>query len=129
MARGLAYGDFDRDGSLDLLITTNQGPAYLYRNEQLSGNRGLRLRLTGSKSNRDAIGALVRIFAPDGEQSRRVKSGSSYLSQSEAHPDLRARQTRHRRRWSSSGLAAPCRNQERARRLYQCNEGQGLTAA
>ncbi len=58
----LAYGDFDRDGVPDLLITTNQGPAYLYRNEQLSGNRGLRLRLTGTKSNRDAIGALVRVF-------------------------------------------------------------------
>jgi enediyne biosynthesis protein E4 len=83
VARGLAYGDFDRDGSVDLLITTNQGPAYLYRNEQLSGNRGLRLRLTGTKSNRDAIGAVVRVFAPDGTQSRRVKSGSSYLSQSE----------------------------------------------
>jgi hypothetical protein len=65
------------------LITTNQGETYLYRNEQLSGNRGLRLRLTGTKSNRDAIGALVRVFGPDGAQSRRVKSGSSYLSQSE----------------------------------------------
>ncbi|MEO8368427.1 MAG: CRTAC1 family protein [Candidatus Solibacter sp.] len=83
VARGLAYGDFDRDGSPDLLITTNQGPAYLYRNQQLSGNRGLRLRLTGAKSNRDAIGSLVRVFGPDGAQSRRVKSGSSYLSQSE----------------------------------------------
>jgi hypothetical protein len=83
VARGLACGDFNRDGSPDLLITTNQGPAYLYRNQQISGNRGLRLRLIGSKSNRDAIGALVRVFSPDGAQSRRVKSGSSYLSQSE----------------------------------------------
>ena len=82
-ARGLAYGDFDHDGSPDLLITTNQGPAYLYRNQQLAGNLGLRLRLTGTKSNRDAIGAVVRFFSPDGAQSRRVKSGSSYLSQSE----------------------------------------------
>ena len=47
---------------LDLLITTNQGAAYLYRNEQLSGNRGLRLRLIGTKSNRDAIGAVARVF-------------------------------------------------------------------
>jgi hypothetical protein len=83
VARGLAYGDFDRDGDLDILITTNGGPAYLYRNDLANGNHGLRLRLTGTKSNRDAIGALVRVFDPDGAQSRRVKSGSSYLSQSE----------------------------------------------
>ena len=83
MARGLAYGDFDRDGDLDLLLTTNQGPAYLYRNDVTSGARSLRLRLTGTKSNRDAIGAVVRVTTPEGTQSRMVKTGSSYLSQSE----------------------------------------------
>ena len=45
VGRGLAYGDFDRDGDLDLLLTTNQGPAYLYRNDLTSGNRSLRFRL------------------------------------------------------------------------------------
>jgi hypothetical protein len=83
VGRGLAYGDFDRDGDLDLLITTNQGPAYLYRNDVVSGARSLRLRLVGTKSNRDAIGAVVRLTTPDGTQSRTVKTGSSYLSQSE----------------------------------------------
>jgi hypothetical protein len=83
VARGLAYGDFDRDGDLDLLITTNQGAAYLYRTDLSSSNRSLRLHLTGTKSNRDAIGAVARVFLPDGTQSRRIKSGSSYLSQSE----------------------------------------------
>jgi len=83
VGRGLAYGDFDRDGDLDFLITTNNGPAYLYRNDQSAGNRSIRFRLVGTKSNRDAIGAGVRIEYGGGHQSRLVKSGSSYLSQSE----------------------------------------------
>lgn len=83
VGRGLAYGDFDRDGDLDLLLTTNNGPAYLYRNDQLAGNRSIRFRLVGTKSNRDAIGASVRIASGGVNQSRMVKSGSSYLSQSE----------------------------------------------
>jgi len=83
VGRGLAYGDFDRDGDLDILLTTNNGPAYLYRNDQLAGNRSIRFRLTGTKSNRDAIGAVVRIFYDGQSQSQMVKSGSSYLSQSE----------------------------------------------
>jgi enediyne biosynthesis protein E4 len=83
VGRGLAYGDFDRDGDVDLLLTTNQGPAYLYRNDVNPGNRSLRLRLRGTKSNRDAIGAVVRVTTPEATQSRMVKTGSSYLSQSE----------------------------------------------
>jgi len=83
VARGLACGDFDRDGDVDLLLTTNQGPAFLYRNDVTAGNRSLRLRLTGTRSNRDAIGAVVRVSTPDGMQSRMVRTGSSYLSQSE----------------------------------------------
>jgi len=83
VGRGVACGDFDRDGDTDLLITTNNGPAYLYRNDQNSGNRSVRFRLVGTKSNRDAIGAEVRIECGGVTQSRLVKSGSSYLSQSE----------------------------------------------
>jgi hypothetical protein len=83
VGRGLAYGDFDRDGDVDLLLTTNNGPAYLYRNDQLAGNHSIRFRLVGTKSNRDAIGATVRVFAGGITQSRMVKGGSSYLSQSE----------------------------------------------
>ncbi|HLK18942.1 MAG TPA: CRTAC1 family protein [Bryobacteraceae bacterium] len=83
VGRGAAYGDFDRDGDLDLLITTNNGPAALYRNDLSNGNRSFRLRLTGTKSNRDAIGAVVHLTTPDGTQTRMVRTGSSYLSQSE----------------------------------------------
>ena len=83
VGRGLAIGDFDRDGDLDVLMTTNNGPAYLFRNDQTSGNRSIRFRLVGTKSNRAAIGARVKIFANGIMQSRMVRSGSSYLSQSE----------------------------------------------
>jgi hypothetical protein len=83
VARGLAVGDFDRDGDLDLLITTNNGPSYLFKNDLTNGNKSLRLRLIGIKSNRDAIGAVIRVITADGTQTRMIKTGSSYLSQSE----------------------------------------------
>ena len=83
VGRGLAVGDFDRDGDLDLLMTTNNGPAVLFRNDRQSSNQSLRLRLIGVQTNRDAIGATVRITHGGITQSRMVRSGSSYLSQSE----------------------------------------------
>jgi hypothetical protein len=87
VGRGLAYGDFDRDGDIDLLLTTNNGPAYLFRNDQIANAQGknlsIRLHLVGTESNRDAIGAIVRLESGGVTQSRMVKSGSSYLSQSE----------------------------------------------
>jgi hypothetical protein len=83
VGRGLAYGDFDRDGDLDILMTTNNGPAYLYRNDQTAKARSIRFHLKGAKSNRDAIGSAVRIFYDGQSQSRMVHGGSSYLSQSE----------------------------------------------
>jgi len=64
-------------------MTTNNGPAVLFRNDQAAGNRSVRLRLIGTQSNRDAIGATVRIYHGGTSQSRVVRSGSSYLSQSE----------------------------------------------
>ncbi len=80
VARGCAYGDFDNDGDLDVLITTNNGPAYLYRNDG-GTNHSIRFRTVGSKSNRDGIGTNIRIWNPGGTRWMLVKSSSSYLSQ------------------------------------------------
>ena len=64
-------------------MTTNNGPAYLYRNDQTAKSQSIRFHLKGTTSNRDAIGAVVRIFHGGQTQSRIVRGGSSYLSQSE----------------------------------------------
>jgi enediyne biosynthesis protein E4 len=82
VARGAAYGDYDRDGDLDLLVTTNNGPAYLYRNDGGNTNNWISVRTKGVKSNRDGIGAVVRIESASGRQWSTVRSGSSYASQS-----------------------------------------------
>jgi hypothetical protein len=128
VGRGLAYGDFDRDGDLDLLLTTNNGPAYLYRNDQLIGNRSVRFRLVGTRSNRDGIGAMVRIFAGDLTQSRLVKGGSSYLSQSELPVtfglEKRDRIERVVIDWPS-GRTEEYKNLA-AGRGYECTEGKGI---
>jgi enediyne biosynthesis protein E4 len=83
VSRGLAYGDFDRDGDLDLLMTTNNGPAHLYSNDQLAGNQSIRIR-RGERSQIVMPSATsVKVVSGRSSQSRVVKCRSSYLSQSE----------------------------------------------
>jgi hypothetical protein len=85
VARGAAYADIDNDGFLDVLVTTNAGSPVLFHNEG-GTNHSLRLKLVGNKSNRDGIGAVAQVTSGDGnkdKQSKMLRSGSSYLSQSE----------------------------------------------
>jgi hypothetical protein len=82
VARGAAYGDINNDGALDLLVSTSGGPPALFRNTGASSH-SLRLKLLGAKSNRDGIGAVVRVTAGSDVQSQMLRSGSSYLSSSE----------------------------------------------
>jgi len=82
VARGAAYADVDNDGALDLLVTTNGGRVYLFHNEGTTGH-SLRIKLQGVRSNRDGIGSIVRITAGADKQWKMLRSGSSYLSQSE----------------------------------------------
>jgi hypothetical protein len=83
VGRGAAYGDYDNDGDLDLLITSNNGPARLLRNENANQNDLLRIKTVGTRSNRDGIGARLSLKTAKGKLSSIVKTGSSYCSQSE----------------------------------------------
>jgi hypothetical protein len=86
VGRGAAYADINNDGRLDLLLSTNGGPAYLFQNELNAGspaNKGLRVKLVGTKSNRDGIGTVVKLSLGGDTQTQMLRSGSSYLSSSE----------------------------------------------
>jgi len=86
VGRGAAYGDFNNDGRLDLLLSTNGGPVFLFRNDAQGTaalNKSLRIKLIGTKSNRDGLGATVRVTSSGETQTQMLRSGSSYLSASE----------------------------------------------
>jgi hypothetical protein len=83
VGRGAAYGDFDNDGDLDLVLTEGNGPARLLRNENGNQNDWLRVKLIGTRSNRDGIEAKLTLQVNGVKLQRMVKTGSGYLSQSE----------------------------------------------
>ena len=130
VGRGLATGDIDNDGDLDLLVTNNGEPAELLRNDR-AGGHALLVRLRGPNGNPDGIGARIRVTATTSTQVRVVKAGSSYLSQN----DLRAhfglgdavRADRVEVRWPSGRVevvpAMP------ADRIVTVEEGKGLIAS
>ena len=82
VVRGAAVGDYDRDGDLDILLTENNGPVHLWRND-IKNKNYLRVFLEGETSNKDALGAKVVIAIDDYKMERIIRTGSSYLSQSE----------------------------------------------
>lgn len=85
IGRGAAYADYDGDGDLDLLLTANQGRAYLLRNETERAGSFVRVLARGTQSNRDGIGARVQLYyrtSPQ-RQTALVRTGGSYLSHSE----------------------------------------------
>lgn len=80
VGRGLAVGDLDNDGRVDAVVTTNDGPAHVLHNETATGNHWLTLSLVGHRSNRDGIGADIRVTTSAGTQMETVSTASSYLS-------------------------------------------------
>jgi hypothetical protein len=83
LGRGLAIGDIDNDGRLDAVVTTNDGLVHILHNETQTANHWLTLKLIGHKSNRDAIGAEIKLVTGKGPQFATVTTASSYLSSSD----------------------------------------------
>jgi hypothetical protein len=83
VGRGCAFGDFDNDGDVDIVVNNLDGPPTLLRNEGGTGNASILVKCVGTRSNRSAIGARVRVTAGGRSQVAEVMSGSSYYSQSD----------------------------------------------
>lgn len=83
VGRGAAFGDFDEDGDPDIVLAANHSAPKLYRNDQSTDHHWVRFKLEGNASNRDAIGAIIRVKIGDREMTRVVMPTRSYLSQCE----------------------------------------------
>ncbi len=134
VGRGAAYADINNDGRLDLLLSTNGGPVYLFRNEAqgaAAGNHSLRVKLVGTKSDRDGIGAVVRLTSGGETQTQMMRSGSSYLSASELVLTFGMAQRESAEtveiRWPS-GQVDKLANVKAGQRI-NVTEGTGITAA
>jgi len=129
VGRTLVAGDIDNDGDLDLLVTNNGGPVELLRNDGARQNHAIVMKLAGTRSNRSAIGARVRITAGGVTQVREIKAGSSYLGQGDlrVHVGLgrAARIDRLEIRWPSGTMETV--QDAAVDQLVTVTEGQGIT--
>jgi enediyne biosynthesis protein E4 len=82
-SRGAAFGDYDNDGDVDILINSVNGPPELLRADSLNQNNWIKIKLAGVKSNRDGIGARIKCVTENGTQIDEVRSGGSYYSQND----------------------------------------------
>ena len=83
VGRGMAIGDIDNDGRIDAVVSTNGGPVHVLRNETETSNHWLTLKLVGHKSNRDGIGAVIKVTTSKGSQWVTVTTASGYMSSSD----------------------------------------------
>jgi len=130
-SRGCAFGDFDNDGNVDILIFNMSEPPSLLKNDNQSRNHWLNVKLQGTRSNRSAIGGRVSLTAGGRQQIREVRSGSSYISQSDLRQHFglgQARQVdRIDIRWPSGHVESV--GQIEADQFVTIQEGRGVVAA